>query len=136
MTVSVVVASASATPLAIAIIGTFGTLIAGVAAFINGWRSHRLESQIVRERNESAGFKSTADLQQAEIVGWQTLIETTRHQYQNMVDEAGTLTQRLAEKQTTNKRLEDEADEMRDRIALLEREVSRYRKRGPDVSTR
>lgn len=125
-------AASDATPLAIAVIGTFGTLIAGIAAFVNGWRSHRLETQIAKSRDEASAAKNTADLQQAEIVGWQTLIETTRHQYQNMVDEAAALQARLNDSQIQIKHLEDERDGMKDLIESLQKEDEK--RGGSDVT--
>lgn len=107
----------------IAAFGVIASATAGAASWWNANRANRMEARAQNERRTSEGQKSTADLQTAEIAGWQTLIETTRSQYQQIVDQAASLQTKLDAALKTIDTMTIEASTMRGRIDKLTNEI-------------
>ena len=109
----------------ITIFGSIVTGLIGAGAWWNSEKSNRLEEAVHKERRAAKEQQATADLQKAEIAGWQTLIETTRNQYQVMVEQAASLQQKLNEALETIRIMTEEADKMRDRIDELTQQLAK-----------
>jgi chromosome segregation ATPase len=117
----------SAEPVLVTVAGVIVSALIGLSAWFQTRRSQKLESKIQTAQESASSAKQSADLQRAEVEGWKMLIETTRNQYQSVVKESVRLQERLADSLHQIELMAEEADQMRERIAVLEAECNHLR---------